>query len=60
MGGGDPVGRFAGNEEIGRMAAVFFSPIASFVNGVQVVVDGGVTMSGSAGFNAAVFDAAGA
>ncbi len=42
------------------MAAVFFSPIASFVNGVQVVVDGGVTMSGSAGFNAAVFDAAGA
>lgn len=49
-----PLGRFAHQEEIGRMAAVLISPIASFVNGAQVVVDGGMAMSGSARFNEAV------
>jgi NAD(P)-dependent dehydrogenase (short-subunit alcohol dehydrogenase family) len=53
-----PLGRFAEQEEIGRMAAVLVSPIASFVNGAQVVVDGGMVLSGSSGFNQAVLRAA--
>jgi NAD(P)-dependent dehydrogenase (short-subunit alcohol dehydrogenase family) len=49
-----PLGRFAELQEVGRMAAVLVSPIASFVNGAQVVVDGGMVLSGSSGFNQAV------
>lgn len=53
-----PLGRFAEQQEIGRMAAVLLSPIASFVNGAQIVVDGGMVLSGSSGFNQAVLKAA--
>jgi NAD(P)-dependent dehydrogenase (short-subunit alcohol dehydrogenase family) len=53
-----PLGRFARQDEIGRMAAMLVSPLASFVNGAQIVVDGGMAMSGSAAFNGAVLKAA--
>jgi NAD(P)-dependent dehydrogenase (short-subunit alcohol dehydrogenase family) len=49
-----PLGRFAELREIAVMAAVLISPIASFVNGAQVVVDGGMMLSGAAPFNQAV------
>jgi NAD(P)-dependent dehydrogenase (short-subunit alcohol dehydrogenase family) len=55
-----PLGRWAEPEEIGTMAAVLLSPLASFVNGAQVVVDGGMAMSGTSGFNTAVLAAAAA
>jgi hypothetical protein len=54
-----PLGRFAFPEEIGRMAAVLISPIASFMNGSQVVVDGRMAQSGPSAFNDAVLRAAG-
>ncbi|GGM62054.1 SDR family oxidoreductase [Dactylosporangium sucinum] len=53
-----PLGRFAEPEEIGTMAAVLISPLAAYVNGAQVVVDGGMAMSGSSAFNRAVAAAA--
>jgi NAD(P)-dependent dehydrogenase (short-subunit alcohol dehydrogenase family) len=53
-----PLGRFAEQDEIGRMAAMLVSPLASFVNGAQIVVDGGMSLSGSSGFNQAVLTAA--
>ncbi|MGY1811113.1 SDR family oxidoreductase [Blastococcus sp. SYSU D00669] len=49
-----PLGRFATAEEVGTMAAVLVSPLASFVNGAQLVVDGGMAMTGSAAFNQAI------
>lgn len=49
-----PLGRFAELDEIARMAAVLISPISSFVNGAQIVVDGGMMLSGAAPFNQAV------
>jgi NAD(P)-dependent dehydrogenase (short-subunit alcohol dehydrogenase family) len=49
-----PLGRFAEPREIAVMAAVLISPVASFVNGAQVVVDGGMMLSGAAPFNQAV------
>jgi NAD(P)-dependent dehydrogenase (short-subunit alcohol dehydrogenase family) len=52
-----PLGRFASAAEIGTMAAILLSPLASFVNGAQVVVDGGMSLSGSFPFNQAVLAA---
>lgn len=49
-----PLGRFADGAEIARMAAVLVSPIASFVTGAQIVVDGGMDLGGTAQFNEAV------
>lgn len=49
-----PLGRFATPEEVGTMAAVLVSPLASFVNGAQILVDGGMVLSGSGAFNQAV------
>ncbi|MET0821405.1 MAG: SDR family oxidoreductase [Aeromicrobium sp.] len=48
-----PLGRFAESAEIGRMAAVLLSPLASFMTGSQVLVDGGLALSGGALVNAA-------
>ncbi|WP_456696887.1 SDR family oxidoreductase [Aeromicrobium sp. P5_D10] len=48
-----PLGRFADSREIGRIAAVMLSPIASFMTGSQVLVDGGLALSGGALVNAA-------
>lgn len=52
-----PLGRFAQGAEIGRMAAVLISPLAAFVNGQQIVIDGGMGISGTNGFNQAVLKA---
>lgn len=54
-----PLGRFAEKEEIGRMAAVLLSPISSYITGAQIVVDGGMSLSGSSAFNKVVLEAAG-
>ena len=42
-----PLGRFAEPAEIGRMAAVLLSPIASYVSGAVIAVDGGLDLTGS-------------
>jgi NAD(P)-dependent dehydrogenase (short-subunit alcohol dehydrogenase family) len=41
-----PLGRFGDPEEIAAMAAVLASPLASYVTGARVVVDGGLGLSG--------------
>lgn len=52
-----PLGRFGRQEEVGRMAALVLSPVASFMTGTQVVVDGGLSLSGTGAFNAALLAA---
>ncbi|MCW2850019.1 MAG: family oxidoreductase [Marmoricola sp.] len=52
-----PLGRFADLDEIGTMAAMLLSPLAAFVNGAQIVIDGGMSLSGSSAFNQAVLSA---
>jgi NAD(P)-dependent dehydrogenase (short-subunit alcohol dehydrogenase family) len=49
-----PLGRYASASEIGAMAAVLASPLASYVTGAHVTVDGGQGLVGSAAFNEAV------
>jgi NAD(P)-dependent dehydrogenase (short-subunit alcohol dehydrogenase family) len=41
-----PLGRFGRLEEIGAMAVVLASPLAAYVNGSQIIVDGGLGLSG--------------
>lgn len=41
-----PLGRFGALEEIAAMAVVLSSPLASFVTGAQIVVDGGLSLTG--------------
>ncbi|MBM7365803.1 SDR family oxidoreductase [Gordonia hydrophobica] len=41
-----PLGRFAEGAEIGAMAAVLLSDIASYMTGTQLLVDGGLNLSG--------------
>jgi NAD(P)-dependent dehydrogenase (short-subunit alcohol dehydrogenase family) len=48
-----PLGRYGTVDEIGAMAAFLASPLASFVTGARVTVDGGQGLTGSAVFNAA-------
>ena len=47
-----PLGRFAEPEEIGRMAALILSPLASYMTGAQIRVDGGLALSGGGLVNA--------
>jgi len=49
-----PLGRFGVVEEIGAMAVVLASPLASYLTGSQIIVDGGLGLSGSGLFNQAV------
>ncbi len=46
-----PLGRMAHVHEIAQMAVVLASPLASFVNGAVIPVDGGQNLTGSALFN---------
>jgi NAD(P)-dependent dehydrogenase (short-subunit alcohol dehydrogenase family) len=52
-----PLGRFADPEEVAQMAAVLVSPLAAYVTGAQVAVDGGMSLTGSASFNQAILAA---
>jgi NAD(P)-dependent dehydrogenase (short-subunit alcohol dehydrogenase family) len=51
---GIALGRFGTAEEVGTMAVVLASPLASFVTGTRIVVDGGLALSGSGIFNRAL------
>ncbi|KZS68247.1 SDR family oxidoreductase [Mycobacterium ostraviense] len=51
---GIALGRFGTAEEVGAMAVVLASPLASFVTGARIVVDGGLALSGSGIFNHAL------
>jgi NAD(P)-dependent dehydrogenase (short-subunit alcohol dehydrogenase family) len=49
-----PLGRMGEAAEIAQMAVLLASPLASYVNGALIAVDGGQNLSGSAPFNEAV------
>lgn len=55
-----PLGRFGEAAEVAAMAVVLASPLAAFVTGTEVVVDGGLALCGSGMFNQVVADAAAA
>lgn len=46
-----PMGRMARIEEVAQMAVVLASPLASYVSGAVIPVDGGQNLTGSAIFN---------
>ena len=46
-----PLGRFGTVDDIGAMAVVLASPLAAFVTGASIVVDGGFGLSGTGLFN---------
>ncbi len=46
-----PLGRRGRVEEVGAMAAILLSPLAAYITGAQVVVDGGQCLAGSALYN---------
>lgn len=48
-----PLGRAGRADEIGTMAVVLCSPLSAYVTGSQVVVDGGMSLTGSGLFNQA-------
>jgi NAD(P)-dependent dehydrogenase (short-subunit alcohol dehydrogenase family) len=45
-----PLGRFGTLDDIGQAAVFLASPLASYVTGTMLVVDGGSNLSGSASF----------
>lgn len=49
-----PLGRMAEQEEIGQAAAFLVSPLASYISGARLCVDGGQNLTGSSLFNAAI------
>lgn len=51
---GTALGRFGTAEEVGAMAVVLASPLAAFVTGARLEVDGGLALSGSGTFNRAL------
>jgi NAD(P)-dependent dehydrogenase (short-subunit alcohol dehydrogenase family) len=51
---GIPLGRFGDADEVAAMAVVLASPLASFVTGTRIEVDGGLALSGSGLVNRAV------
>jgi NAD(P)-dependent dehydrogenase (short-subunit alcohol dehydrogenase family) len=55
-----PLGRFGEVAEVGAMAVVLSSPLAAFVTGTEVIVDGGLALCGSGMFNQVVEQAAAA
>lgn len=55
-----PLGRFGRADEIAAMAVVLSSPLASYVTGSRIVVDGGLGLSGLGGISRAVAKAAAA
>ncbi|MTD15981.1 SDR family oxidoreductase [Nakamurella sp. YIM 132087] len=48
-----PLGRYGRTEEVGAMAAFLASPLAEYVTGARITVDGGQNLTGSTAFNAA-------
>ncbi|MGI9161769.1 MAG: SDR family oxidoreductase [Mycobacterium sp.] len=52
-----PLGRFGRAEEIAAMAVVLSSPLASYVTGARIVVDGGLGLSGLGAISRAVAEA---
>ena len=51
---GIPLGRYGAAEEIGHAAAFLASPLAAYVTGTVLVVDGGQNLLGSQPFGAAI------
>ena len=49
-----PLGRFGKPGEIGQAAAFLASPLAAYITGTVLVVDGGQNLAGSAGFASAI------
>lgn len=49
-----PLGRFGRADEIAAMAVVLSSPLAGYVTGARIVVDGGLGLSGLGGISRAV------
>lgn len=49
-----PLGRFGTLDDIGRAAVFLASPLASYITGTLLVVDGGQNLAGSAAFASAI------
>lgn len=49
-----PLGRFGGVDDIGQAAVFLASPLASYVTGTVLVVDGGSNLAGSTLFGQAI------
>jgi NAD(P)-dependent dehydrogenase (short-subunit alcohol dehydrogenase family) len=49
-----PLGRYDTAEEIGYAAVFLASPLAAYVSGTVLVMDGGQNLAGSQGFAAAI------
>ena len=49
-----PLGRYGTTEDIGQAAAFLASPLAQYITGTVLVVDGGQNLTGSQGFGMAI------